>query len=80
MENEKEDNKKSKKRCDHSEYKKFIPASWVKYIQDEIKKRLILGAILNVVIYLPLSFYRSWTMTHASFWLPPHGGGWDIRM
>ena len=43
MENEEEDNKKSKKRCDHSEYKKFIPASWVKYVQDEIKKRLLLG-------------------------------------
>ena len=38
MENEEDDNKKSKKRCDHPEYKKFIPASWVKY-----KKRLLLG-------------------------------------
>ena len=38
MENEKEDNKKSNIKCDHSEYKKFIPASWVKYVQDEIKK------------------------------------------
>ena len=43
MENEKEDNKKSNINCDHSEYKKFIPASWVKYIQDEIKIRLLLG-------------------------------------
>ena len=42
MENEEEDNKKSKKNV-HSEYKKFIPASWVKYIQEEIKKRLLLG-------------------------------------
>ena len=32
------DTKKSKKRCDHSKCKKFIPASWVKYIQNEIKK------------------------------------------
>ena len=36
------DNKKSNINCDHSEYKKFIPTSWVKYIQDEIKKRLLL--------------------------------------
>ena len=43
MENEKEDNKKSNIKCGHSEYKKCIPASWVKYVQDEIKKRLLLG-------------------------------------
>ena len=42
MENEKEDNKKSNIKCDHSEYRQFIPASWVKYVQDEIKKRLLL--------------------------------------
>ena len=35
MENEKEDKKKSNIKCDHSEYKKFIPASWVKYVQDD---------------------------------------------
>ena len=40
---EKEDNKKSKVKCDHSKYKKFIPASWVKYVNDEINKRLLLG-------------------------------------
>ena len=49
MENEKEDNKKSNKRCDHSEYKKFIPASWVKYIQDEIKK----NCYWVIIILLP---------------------------
>ena len=42
MENEKEDKKKSNIKCDHSEYKNFIPTSWVKYVQDEIKKRLLL--------------------------------------
>ena len=30
--------------------------------------------------FLPLSLFRSWTMAHASFWLPPHRGGWGIRM
>ena len=40
IENKKEDNKKSNIKCDHSEYKKFIPTSWVKYVQDEIKNRL----------------------------------------
>ena len=40
---EKEDNKKSKVKCDHSKYKKFIPASWVKYVNDEINKKLLLG-------------------------------------
>ena len=43
MQIEKEDNKKSKVKCDHSKYKKFIPASWVKYVNDEINKRLLLG-------------------------------------
>ena len=37
------DTKKSKKCCDHSKYNFFIPASWVKHIHDEIKKRLLLG-------------------------------------
>lgn len=43
MQIEKEDNKKSKVKCDHSKYKKCIPASWVKYVNDEINKRLLLG-------------------------------------
>ena len=37
------DTKRSKKCCDHSKYNFFIPASWVKHIHDEIKKRLLLG-------------------------------------
>ena len=38
------DTKKSKKYCDHSKDQNFIPASWVKYIHDEIQKRLKLGS------------------------------------
>ena len=38
------DTKKSKKYCDHSKDQIFIPASWVKYIHDEIQKRLLFGS------------------------------------
>ena len=38
------DTKKSKKYCDHSKDQNFIPASWVKYIHDEIQKRLLFGS------------------------------------
>ena len=43
MQIEKEDNKKSNIKCDHSKYKEVIPASWVKYCNDQINKRLLLG-------------------------------------
>ena len=43
MQIEKENKTKSKVKCDHSKYKKYIPASWLKYVNDEINKRLLLG-------------------------------------
>ena len=30
----------------------------------------------TISVFLPPSVFRSWMMTHASFWIPPHRGGW----
>ena len=38
-----EKSNKFKKVCDHAKYHKYFPASWNKYIHDEVQKRLKLG-------------------------------------
>ena len=36
-------NLRSQKNCDHAKYLTFFPASWNKYVHDEVQKRLKLG-------------------------------------